>query len=165
MVARPARCHHGRTCQPSQDCRRMPRSKTDWSKVKPVGWARVWSAAKPAVSRNLRKGTWYPVLLDQKRVNAVLDIGGTPTVVPRRLLEIREGHHKPKYFEVVWRTPKERARTRKSRHGSEPLYVVCPQCAWRQPFHNRGPGARCPKCRFVGKVAWWEIVSVLEHLS
>ncbi len=141
----------------------MPRSKTNWNKVKPVGWARVWPAVKAAVSRRLRKGAWYPVLLDEEPAKVVLDIGGTPAVVPRRLLQIREGHRKPKYFEVVCRTPKELARTRKSRHGSEPVCAVCPRCAGRQPLHSREPTARCPKCRFVGKVAWWEIVGVLDH--
>lgn len=143
----------------------MPRNKTNWSEVKPVGWARVWPAVKAAVSRRLRKGAWYPVLLDQKPAKVVLDIGGHPAVVPRRLLQIRKGDPKPKYFEVVCRTPKELARTRQSGHGSEPVYAVCPRCACRQPLHDRAPAASCAKCGFVGKVAWWEIVGLLDNRS
>lgn len=122
-----------------------------------MGWARVWPAAKPAASRDLRKGAWYAVLLDREPATVVLDIGGKPALVPRRLLQIREAHAKPNFFAVVHRTAKELARTRESPRGSVPIYAVCPRCSCRQPVRSREPETRCPKCRFLGEVAWWEI--------
>jgi hypothetical protein len=129
----------------------------DQAKLTPVGWARVWPAAKPSVSRSLRKGAWYPVLQDDEPSRVVLDIGGHQTLVPRRLLEIREGFRRPKSFAVVHRTQRDMARARAVDPSLGPVYAVCPECRERQPLEARPDETRCPHCGFSGEVAWWEI--------
>lgn len=131
--------------------------QTNPDKLTPVGWARVWPAAKPSVSRTLRQGAWYPVLQDEEPSRVVLDIGGHQTLVPRRLLEIRPGSRRPKAFAVVHRTPRDMARVRTVDQTLGPEYAVCPECRTRQPLAARRREASCPDCGFTGTVAWWEI--------
>jgi hypothetical protein len=120
-------------------------------------WARVWPAAKPAVSRNLRQGAWYPVLQGGESAKVVLDIGGRSVAVPRRLLEIREGGLRPDFFVVVYRTRKDFERTRIAKGNLGRAYAVCPRCSGRQCLCSHEVEAECPRCQFLGQVGWWEI--------
>ncbi len=135
----------------------MTRTKTDWAKCNQGAWARVWSATKPAVSHNLRKGAWYPVLLVGQSTKVILDLGGRPVAVPRRLLEIRKGGPRPNFFVVVYRTKKDMERTRTAKGNLGRAYAVCPRCSSRQRLHSHEVEAECPRCQFLGQVGWWEI--------
>ncbi len=129
----------------------------DWAKFNPGSWARVWSAAKPAVSRNLRKGAWYPVLLGGESTKVILDVGGRPIAVPRRLLEIRKDGPRPGFFVVVYRTRRDFERTCTAKGNLGRAYAVCPRCSNRQRLHSHELEAECPRCQFLGQVGWWEI--------
>lgn len=135
----------------------MVRTTTDRAKVNPGAWARVWPATKPAVSRNLRKGAWYPVLQGRESMKVVLDIGGRSVAVPRRLLEIREGRQRPDFFVVIYRTRKDFERTRIAKGNLGRVYTVCPRCSSRQRIGSHKAVAECPRCQFLGQVGWWEI--------
>ncbi len=135
----------------------MARTTTDWAKFNPGAWARVWPAAKPAVSRNLRQGAWYPVLLGGESRKVILGVGDRPVAVLRRLLEIREGGPRPGFFVVVYRTRKDFERTRTAKGDLGRAYAVCPRCSSRQRLHSHEMEAECPRCQFLGQVGWWEI--------
>lgn len=123
----------------------------------PVGWARVWPAAKRSASRILRQGAWYAVLEEVDEVKVVLDIGGRPVKVPRRILQIRQGPARPEVFAVVTRS--QEALEEEGNSGAVELgrhYAVCPICSTRQPVWGNDSTARCPQCGTLGEVAWWD---------
>ncbi|MCZ6917971.1 MAG: hypothetical protein O7I93_14440 [Gemmatimonadetes bacterium] len=128
------------------------KSKTNQS-AKPVAWARVWPTVKPAWSRILRQGAWYPVIEDDEPSKVVLDIGGKASAVPRRLLEIRPGDLMPDFFAVVYRAPKEGP---EGKQVEAETFVVCPKCKRRQQVWSRPERLTCPACDHRAEIAWWE---------
>ena len=134
----------------------MKRTKIDWSKARPVGWAQVWSAAKPAASRNLRKGAWYPILKNSAPAKVILDIGGRPAVVPRSLLRVRPGPVRPDSFGVVCRTRDDLDKAPATHQKLGRVYAVCPECRARQSLYSQEATAECGQCGFQGQVAWWD---------
>jgi hypothetical protein len=106
-----------------------------------------WARLLPAQVGNLRRGAWYRVVrLTPKE--AVLDVNGTLTAVPRPALEILPA--RPTRWTIVPR-PSGAARL-PSTWG--PRYGVCPSCRERAPLQERSASMRCPKCNGVFDIGW-----------
>ncbi len=123
----------------------------------PVGWARVWFAAKRDEDDEslLRQGAWYPVM-SSGVTRAVLDVSGRRVVVPQEALEVRD--KRPDRFTVVYRTYEDPNPARGTRSDLGTRYGVCPACAARLLFRGGviPAVAKCPQCSHEGIVAWWE---------
>ena len=117
---------------------------------KPVAWARVYAAFKPERSKNLRHGTWYPVLADDLPDRVTLLVASREVNVPRSLVEIRD--RRPNFFTVVGRSepPPSPAPNLGKR------YAVCPECKHRSTLFGTPEKAQCKKCGHQGDVAWWD---------
>lgn len=118
------------------------------------GWARPYRAIRPNYSKNLRHGTWYPVIRDDLPDRVTIRIGEKPVDVPRRLVEIRT--QAPTSFSVVVRVSTGAGRP--STHASEfgRHYIVCPKCGHRAALMGRPDTKECPECGHSGEIAWWE---------
>ena len=119
--------------------------------MRATAWARVLAAVRPPHSRNLRQGTWYPVVHDQRQDRVSVVVGTTVVEVPRRVLEIRR--QRPDRFSVVYDA------TSMAAHAGVELgqrYGVCPECRHRFPLAGSLPIVQCPHCGHRGEVGWWD---------
>lgn len=118
------------------------------------GWARPYRAIRPNYSKNLRHGTWYPVIRDELPDRVTIRIGEKNVDVPRRLVEIRT--QAPTSFSVVMRvaTASKRPTGPVRELGSH--YIVCPKCGHRAALMGRPDTKQCPECGHFGEIAWWE---------
>jgi len=119
--------------------------------LNPVSWARVWAAVKPSHSRNLRAGTWYPVVRDERPDRVTLEVGGTVVDVPRRMLEIRP--RRPKEFSVVYGKRRPSMRT-EGESPKGPSYAVCPLCGKRFEVARTAPWTQCVACGHKADIDW-----------
>lgn len=128
---------------------------TSPNSVTPIGWARVWAAAKPFARPMPRAGAWYPVLGETSGNRVVLQVRGKRVAVQKNLVEIR--NDQPQAFTVVSHSRAQTAELREA-HGAdvERVYAVCPVCAARVKVLEAQPMATCEKCDHLAKVAWWE---------
>ncbi len=128
---------------------------TSPSSTTPVGWARVWAAARPFARPMPRAGAWYPVVGEASGNRVVLQVRGKRVAVSRHLLEIRDDQ--PKAFTVVFRSRAYAAELRETRGAEvERIYAVCPCCAARIRVLEAQTMATCATCGHLDKVAWWE---------
>jgi ribosomal protein S27AE len=117
-------------------------------------WARPYPAIRRTYSKNLRHGTWYPVVRDELPDRVTVRIGTRDVDVPRRLLEIRT--QAPTCFSVVMRVS---TTTHSAPRPSKELgkhYIVCPKCGHRAALMGHPDTKQCPQCGHVGEIAWWE---------
>jgi hypothetical protein len=123
----------------------------------PLGWARVWFAAKrhDEGEGRLRQGAWYPVL-SSGVTRTVLDVSGDRVVVPQDSVEVRA--KRPDKFTVVYRPYGDPNPARGTRADVGRRYGVCPACATRVLFRGGviPAVAACGRCGHEGVVAWWE---------
>ncbi len=119
-----------------------------------VGWARVYPALRPSISRSLRRGAWYPIVDDTLPDRVSVLMGRRPVDVPRRLLKIRRA--RPQYFTVVSRVGYQRDGKRESLYNLGKQYAVCPICSHRNAIWGRPVTKQCSECAYEGEVGWWE---------
>jgi len=106
-----------------------------------------WARVRPEQGAHLRQGAWYRVVR-LTPVEAVLDINGTPTAVPRPSLQIVPTP--PSNWTVVAR-PRNSSRLPLS---WGPRYGVCPNCRERARLTARATSMRCPKCNGHFDIGW-----------
>jgi hypothetical protein len=106
-----------------------------------------WARLRPAEAGHLRRGAWYRVVR-LTPAEAVLDVNGTLTSVPRPSLEILPAP--PTRWTVVPR-PMRAARLPAS---WGPRYGVCPNCRERARLEERAASMRCPKCNGYFDIGW-----------
>ena len=117
-------------------------------------WARLWAAAIPRESRNLRQGMWYRVIDDSDAKAITLEVQDRTVRAPRRLFEIRDVV--PKRFTVVYRSVEAPNPVQGTKADLGRVYGVCPQCGNRVRLNPNADLAVCGKCDHRGEVAWWE---------
>lgn len=108
-----------------------------------------WARIRPDQSAHLRRGAWYRVVR-LTPAEAVLDINGRPTSVPRPSLQILPTA--PTRWTVVSR-PVNAARLPLS---WGPRYGVCPNCRERARLETRATSMRCPRCNGHFDIGWDE---------
>ncbi len=118
------------------------------------GWARLWSSIRPPYSRNIRAGTWYPVVNSDQPDRVTIRLGNAMVDVPRRVVEVRS--RRPARFTVVHRVGYTVSSARRSLHKLGKRYAVCPECQWRFGLIGEPDRKQCPNCGLEGEVAWWE---------
>lgn len=89
-----------------------------------------WVRLRVNIPTSLRPGEWYPVL-SVGTEEAVLDVRGAPTILPRDVVEIF--HARPEAWSLV---PAEMGGP----------YLVCPDCAERVPITAANGRLTCPYC-------------------
>ena len=102
----------------------------------PVGWARVYPALKRQITKQLRHGTWYPVISDHKPDRLSLRVGNQTVDVPRNVLEVR--YKRPGHFSVVHKLDLP-AEERSSPNDLGKRYAVCPECSSRSTLFGQPP--------------------------
>lgn len=107
-----------------------------------------WARLRPDESAHLRRGAWYRVVR-LTPLEAVLDVNGRPTAVPRPSLQIVPTA--PSRWTVVPRPPNAGGRLPLS---WGPRYGVCPQCRERARIETRATSMRCPKCNGHFEIGW-----------
>lgn len=126
------------------------------SRGKPIGWARVWPAAKPGVTRMLRRGAWYPVVDDSDPQSVTVIVARQSRRIPRRILEIRDNRPPPARFTVVYRTTRDPNPVRGTKQDLGMQYAVCPECGARARLYARPERLTCQDCGYRAEIAWWE---------
>jgi hypothetical protein len=122
--------------------------------VEELGWARLYSTARPFTNPRLRQGVWYAVVDPHLGERVVLQVKGRRVAVPKRFLEIRE--RRPTRFTVVYlarNAPNPAAGTPRDLGRR---YAVCPSCGIRARLFGEPPVIQCKECGHRGEVAWWE---------
>ncbi len=122
----------------------------------PAGWARVWPTVKRPVSRNLRRGAWYPVVEDPEAERVFLAITNREVAVPRRIVQVRPRLPRPHRFSVVYCLRGERNPARGTAADLGNTYAVCPHCSARLRLFAHQLTVRCTDCGHEEEVAWWE---------
>ncbi|MCH7717258.1 MAG: hypothetical protein IH876_14070 [Gemmatimonadetes bacterium] len=121
-----------------------------------AGWARVWPTVKLSVSRNLRRGAWYPVVEDTEPEKVFLAITNRAVAVPRRIVQVRPRLPRPHRFSVVYRANGERNPVRGTAADLGNTYAVCAHCAERLRLFAHQLAVCCTDCGHEAEVAWWE---------
>lgn len=106
-----------------------------------------WARLRPEQTAQLRRGAWYRVVR-LTAVEAVLDVAGRPTTVPRPSLQIVPTA--PTRWAVVPRPPN--AKQLPLAWGSR--YAVCPNCRERARLEPKATAMRCPKCNGFFDIGW-----------
>jgi hypothetical protein len=106
-----------------------------------------WARLLPAQVGHLRRGAWYRVVR-LTPMEALLDVNGTLTAVPRPSLEILPAP--PTRWTVVPRP----ARAARLPASWGPRYAVCPNCRERARLEDRATSMRCPKCNGFFDIGW-----------
>ena len=121
-----------------------------------AGWARVWPTVKLSVSRNLRRGAWYPVVEDTESEKVFLAITNRAVAVPRRIVQVRPRLPRPHRFSVVYCANGERNPVRGTAADLGNTYAVCAHCAERLRLFAHQLAVCCSDCGHEAEVAWWE---------
>ncbi len=121
-----------------------------------AGWARVWPTVKLSVSRNLRRGAWYPVVEVTESEKVFLAITNRAVAVPRRIVQVRPRLPRPHRFSVVYRANGERNPVRGTAADLGNTYAVCAHCAERLRLFAHQLAVCCTDCGHEAEVAWWE---------
>lgn len=106
-----------------------------------------WARLKSDLDYRIRRGAWYRILKIGS-LEAVLDVQGRPTPIPRPFLEIE--WRPPMRWSVVQR-PRQAMRLPAS---WGPVYAVCPNCRNRAPLEGHPARIRCGRCNGHFEVAW-----------
>jgi len=106
-----------------------------------------WARVRPDQAAHLRQGAWYRVVR-LTPVEAVLDINGTPTTIPRPSLQILPTP--PSRWTVV---PRPRTAPRLPLSWGA-RYGVCPRCRERARLEQKAIAMRCPKCNGFFDIGW-----------
>ena len=106
-----------------------------------------WARIRPDQTAQLRQGAWYRVVRLTAQ-EAILDINGRPTAVPRPSLQLMPTP--PTRWTVVAR-PANAARLPLA-WGAR--YGVCPNCRERARLPARASSMRCPKCNGHFDIGW-----------
>ncbi len=106
-----------------------------------------WARIRPEEGGHLRRGAWYRVVR-LTPLEAVLDVNGSPTSLPRTALEIVPTP--PSRWTVVPRPP----RSARLPLTWGPRYAVCPACRERARLEARATSMRCPKCNGHFDIGW-----------
>ena len=121
-----------------------------------TGWAQVWPTVKRFLSRNLRRGAWYPVVEDTEPEKVVLAITNRAVAVPRRILQVRPRLPRPHRFGVVYCAKGEQNPARGTAADLGNMYAVCPHCSARVRLVAHQLVVCCTDCGHEAEVAWWE---------
>ncbi len=121
-----------------------------------AGWARVRSTVKLSLSRNLRRGAWYPVVNDTQPDKVFLAITSRSVAVPRRIVQVRPRLPRPQQFSVVYCANGERNPVRGTAADLGNTYAVCPHCAARLRLFAHQLAVHCTDCAHEAEVAWWD---------
>jgi len=108
-----------------------------------------WARIRPDQAAHLRQGAWYRVVR-LTPVDAVLDVNGTPTTVPRPSIQILPTP--PSRWTVVPR-PRNASASRLPLSWG-PRYGVCPKCRERARLDGKATSMRCPKCNGHFDIGW-----------
>jgi hypothetical protein len=120
---------------------------------KPLGWGRVFAAARLTQAPETRQGAWYRVV-SEGRSRIVLEVNGKAVDLAKAAVEVRP--QRPDKFTVVYRSASEdRPPIPKSADPGR-VYAVCPECSQRTRLYGEPQTLRCPICRHEGVIAWWE---------
>lgn len=119
--------------------------------MKTLGWARV----RPPGAYMLRRGAWYPVVVDNRYHLVVLGVAQRNVAVPRDRLQIRQ--HLPSRFSVVSRTTDEYNPVRGTAADLGGTYAVCPSSRSRVRLNGHPDNIQCPVCGHREEVAWDDI--------
>ncbi len=119
--------------------------------MKTLGWARV----RPPGAYMLRRGAWYPVVIDNRYQLVVLGVAQRNVAVPRDRLQIRQ--HLPSNFSVVIRAPDDHNPAKGTLADLGPTYAVCPSSRSRVRLEGRPDHVECPFCGHRESVAWDDI--------
>ena len=106
-----------------------------------------WARLRSTEPSHLRRGAWYRVIKLTSQ-EAVLDVHGKQTPVPRTSLEILP--ERPKQWAVVPRP----ARSPRMPQAWGEHYGVCPNCRERARIDGHVANLRCPKCNGVFEIGW-----------
>ena len=106
-----------------------------------------WARLKSDLDYKIRRGAWYRIL-KVGSLEAVLDVQGKPTPIPRPFLEIEL--RPPLQWSVV---PRPRRATRIPANWGT-VYGVCPNCRNRAPLDGHPTKLRCGRCNETFQVAW-----------
>jgi len=119
-----------------------------------LGWVRPWAVARPQCEPQLRQGAWYPVVAVDPPHNVVVEVRHKRTVVPRKMVEMRE--KRPARFTVVYRSHEDRNPALNTASDRGRVYAVCPKSGHRVRIGPSSATAVCSACGHEGEVAWWE---------
>lgn len=106
-----------------------------------------WARLKGDVKCALRQGAWYRIL-KLTPTEAVVDVKGKPTAVPRGQLQLSP---EPALYWSVVPSPKHAPRF-PTTWGSR--YAVCPNCRERAKLEGQPAGMRCNRCNGFFEIAW-----------
>jgi len=112
-----------------------------------------WARLLPTANLKIRRGAWYRVL-KLGPVDAVIDIRGRATPVPRSMLQL--AHNPPNQWTVL-PAPRNVARFPSS-WGTQ--YGVCPSCRERAALEGHPTTLRCRRCNGLFEVGWNEASAV-----
>ena len=121
--------------------------------TKPLGWGRVFAAARLSLAPGTRQGAWYRIV-SEGRSRVVLEVNGKCVDMAKAAVEVRP--QRPDKFTVVYRSSGEHRPPIPK--GTDPgrVYAVCPDCARRTRLFGEPQTLRCPVCHHEGVIAWWE---------
>lgn len=106
-----------------------------------------WARLVPSSNLKIRRGAWYRIL-KLGPVEAIIDIKGKPTPVPRAMLQIA---YTPPNKWTVLPAPRNVARFPSS-WGT--VYAVCPSCRERAALEGHPTTLRCHRCNGLFEVGW-----------
>ena len=116
--------------------------------MRTLGWARV----KPPGAYMLRRGAWYPVVIDNRYHLVVLGVAERHIAVPRDRLQIRQ--HLPAHFSVVVRESEDPNPVKGTAADLGLTYAVCPTSRDRLRLAGHPSELQCPVCGHREQVAW-----------
>ena len=108
-----------------------------------------WARLKTDADFRIRRGAWYRIL-KLGPLEAVLDVRGKPTPIPRPFLDIDA---RPPMKWTVVKRPRQASRLPAS-WGTQ--YAVCPNCRERSALSGRPAALRCQRCNGQFEVSWAE---------
>ena len=109
--------------------------------------AQEWARLNTDADYHIRQGAWYRVI-KLGPLEAVLDVRGKPTPVPRPFLDL--SLRPPMKWSVV---PRPRQALRLPAAWG-PEYAVCPSCRQRAPLDGHPRHLRCARCNGTFEVGW-----------
>ncbi len=120
---------------------------------RPLGWGRVFAAARLSQAPETRRGAWYRVV-SEGRSRIVLEVRGHRVDLAKGAVEVRP--HRPDKFTVVYRAADEPTPAHGRAGDLGRVYAVCPNCARRTRLFGEPKTLDCPEYHHQGVIAWWE---------